>query len=162
LHYAGDDLLGLPGKYIGSFKYWGIFDHGTDQLGGGRGFEPHPFFRERVFWRHMQDLPDGFQFMGQLSVLSDQNFLEQFYKPEFDTAENQETFLYLTNRRGVFSGSILVEPNIRSWVTETQWLPKVEGHVLGWSPLDIFTYDAKVSAGYANFLTAPSPPPVQA
>jgi hypothetical protein len=157
--YGGTDLFGFPGRYSGSFKYWGIFDHGTDQLGGGRGFEPHPFFRERASWRHVEDFPEGFQVMAQLSYLSDKNFLEQYYKPEFDQAENQETFFYLTNRRGNFSGSILVEPRIRDWVTETAWLPKAEGHVIGWSPLDLLTYDAKLSVGYAQLLPTNIPPP---
>src|SRR5262249_55101314 len=61
--YADTDLFGFPGKYNGDVKLWGIFDHGTDQLGGGRGFEEHPFFRGRAYWRHMQELPEGFQFM---------------------------------------------------------------------------------------------------
>src|SRR5205823_278450 len=134
--YGGDGLFGLPGHYAGNFKFWSIFDHATDIIGALRGGEVHPLFRDRVFWRHMQDLPDCWQFMGQVSYLSDKNFLEQYYKPEFDQEPNQETFAYASKRLGNLGGSILVEPHIRNWVTETAWLPKAEGRVLGWSFLD--------------------------
>ena len=161
--YGGKDLFGLPGDYSGNIKFWGIFDHGHDVIGALRGNEAHPFFRDRVFWRHMQDLPDDWQFMGQVSYLSDKNFLEQYYKPEFDQGPNQETFVYATKRLGNLGGSILVEPRIRDWVTETSWLPRADGRILGWSFFDLLTYDAKASVGYAQLKpTALPPPPVQA
>src|SRR5262249_18370968 len=93
-NYTGDQLLGMDGKYTGILKPDGLPDHGTDILGGGRGGE-HPLWRGRVFWNHLEDLPAGIQLMTQLSLLSDKNFLEQYYKPEFDLAPNQETFVYL-------------------------------------------------------------------
>ena len=148
--YDGNDLFDLPGHYNGRFKLWGIYDKGQDILGGFRVGEPHPLWRGRLFWRHMEDFPEGFQLQTQVSLLSDKNLLEQYYKPEFDQELNQETFVNLLYRRGVLGGSLLVEPHIRSWVTETAWLPKAEGRVIGWSFLDLFTYDARVSAGYAD------------
>src|SRR5262249_45672673 len=35
--YAGQDLFGFPGKYVGLVKAYGIHDRGKDILGGGRG-----------------------------------------------------------------------------------------------------------------------------
>ena len=78
-------------------KLYGIQDHGTDILGGNRGVEPvHPDLRGRATWRHQQEIISGLYFQGQLAYLSDKNFLEQFYKQEFDLGPNQETFAYLT------------------------------------------------------------------
>ncbi|MFL5339372.1 MAG: hypothetical protein ACJ8F7_04315 [Gemmataceae bacterium] len=156
--YYGDNLWGLPGHAFGLLKYWAIFDHGNDLIGAFRGTEVHPLFRERLLFRHVQDMPDDWIVMGQVSYLSDKNFMEQFYKPEFDQEPNQETFLYVNKRLGNIGGNLLVEDRIRNWVTETSWLPKAEGRVLGWSFLDRFTYDAKASVGYAELRPTALPP----
>jgi hypothetical protein len=158
-NYTGDELLGMDGKYAGVLKAYGLADHGRDILGGGRGGE-HPRWRGRVFWQHQEDLPAGFQIMTQLSLLSDKNFLEQYYKPEFDTAPNQETFVYIKNSQGIWGGSLLAEPFVgRNWVTETQWYPRGDARLMGWSPLDLVTYNARASIGYANLQPTVQPPP---
>jgi hypothetical protein len=161
-NYTGEDFLGIPGQYNGVFKLYGLRDHGSDILGGGRG-GPHPLWRGRLFWDDQRDLPYGFTALTQVSLLSDKNFLEQYYKPEFDTKPNQETFVFLKNSQGTWGSNLLVEPYLRNWVTETAWLPKAEGRILGWSFLDRFTYDARVGAGFAMLQpTQIAPPPLLA
>jgi hypothetical protein len=163
LDYGGDEFLGFNGHNAGTIKLYGLYDKGVDILGGPRTGEPHPAWRGRLFMRHIQDLPDGWQFMGQLSLLSDKNFLEQYYKPEFDLETSQESFVYLNKHAEFLGGSLLVEPRMRSWVTETAWLPRAEGQVVGWSPLDLLTYNARTSVGFAELKTpGQPPPPVQA
>lgn len=157
--YSGDGLFGFGGRYLGAAKLYGLYDQGVDVLGGPRVGEPHPKFRGRAFWQHFQTLPEGWQVMAQVSLLSDKNFLEQYYKPEFDEAPNQETFFYLNKREGIWGASLLVEPRLRSWVTETAWLPKLEGHVIGWSPWDLLTYTARTSAGFGMLKPTSVPPP---
>jgi hypothetical protein len=158
--YAGKDLFGLPGPFAGMVKLYGIHDDGTDILGGGRGEnDAHPLWRGRVLARHQQTFLDEFTYQGQLSLLSDKNFLEQYYKPEFDTDLNQESYAYLKWQRGVFAATGLFKPRLRDWVTETEWLPRVDGNALGISFLDLFTYNARGSAGYAQLKTTNVPPP---
>ncbi len=153
--YAGRNMWGLEGRYTGDFKLYGIWDHGIDILGEFRPLLPRPdTFRGRVFWQHYHELPAGFKFQGQASYLSDPNFLESYYKPEFDLERNQETFAYLTRQRENAAFSLLVKPNIRSWVTETAWLPYADGTLIGESFLDRFTYNARASAGYADLNAA--------
>ena len=36
------------------------------------------------------------------------------------------------------------------WMTRTEWLPKVDGAVVGQSFWDLFVYNARASAGYAQ------------
>jgi hypothetical protein len=157
--YAGKDLFGLPGPFNGLVKMYGIYDDGIDVLGGGRGQnDDHPLWRGRVLARHQQRFLDEFTYQGQLSILSDKNFLEQYYKPEFDTDINQETFAYLKWQSGVLAGTALVKPNIRDWVTEDVWLPRVDGYALGVSWFDLFTYNARGSAGYGRLKTTSVPP----
>ena len=150
--YTGKDMFGLDGPYSGKIKAYGMQDGASDILGGGRGdFEPHPDWRGRVFAQHQQLFAQDFTFQGQISYLSDKNFLEQYYKPEFDTDLNQETFAYLKYQHGVFAATALGEPNIRSWVTETNWLPRLSANGLGFSPFDLFTYNVRADAAYAIF-----------
>ncbi len=139
-----------PGS--GFVRLYGLSDEGVDIIGGGRGVEPtHPDFRGRAQWRHVQELfsADTY-FQGQLSYLSDQNFLEQYYKAEFDLGPNQDTFAYLTHRYRNMWAAALVQPKIdRNWLTQTMWLPRVDGAITGESFWDLFNYNARASAGYA-------------
>ncbi|MFO0799913.1 MAG: hypothetical protein U0804_20780 [Gemmataceae bacterium] len=136
----------------GYMRLYGLSDGGVDVVGGGRGVEPtHPDFRGRGQWRHQQELfsADTY-FQGQLSYLSDQNFLEQFYKAEFDLGPNQDTFAYLTHRYRNMWAAALVQPKIdRNWLTQTMWLPRVDGAITGESFWDLLSYNARANAGYA-------------
>ena len=99
-------------------------------------------------------------FQGQLGLLSDKNFLEQYYKNEFDMGPNQETFAYLTWQRRNFGASALAEDRVtRQWVTETNWLPQVKGNLIGQTFLDdLFVYSARGQAGYAQLKPTEDPP----
>src|SRR5439155_21114327 len=169
--FSGKDLAGIPNRYEGIFKTYGIWDTGLDVLGGNRGQQifinpttslpiTHPEGRGRVFFRSQAwDLPEGFTVQAQLSVLSDHNFLEQYYKPEVDNELNQETFIYLKQQQQNWAWTFLAEPNIRNWVTETAWLPKVDGYLLGQKVLDVFTWNIHPSVAYAQLYPTHQPPP---
>jgi hypothetical protein len=158
--YAGNELFDIPGKYYGLTKAYGINDTGTDILGGFRGQDDkHPHWRGRFLERHTQELPEDFTLQLQVSVLSDKNFLEQYYKLEFDQDINQETFVYLKQQRDNWAWTVLAEPHIRNWVTETEWLPRTDGWLLGQSFFNLFTYNVHASAGYARLEPTDVPPP---
>jgi hypothetical protein len=162
--FAGKDLFGMPSRYDGIVKAYGILDSGTDNLGGGRGPDDnHPEQRGRVLARlNWFDLPEGFTVQTQLALLSDKNFLEQYFKNEFDTDINQETFLYVKQQQRNWAWTGLVEPRDRDWVTETEWLPRVDGYLLGQSFFNLLTYNVHGSAAYASLLpTGVPPPPVE-
>jgi hypothetical protein len=135
----------------GFVRLYGLSDRGVDQLGAYRGPEPvQPDARGRAMWRHTQELfgPDTY-LQAQVAYLTDKNFLEQYYKAEFDTGPNQETFAYLTHRYQNLWASALVQPKLgRNWETQSEWLPRVDGAVTGQSFWDLFVYDARASAGY--------------
>jgi hypothetical protein len=162
--FAGKDLFGMPSRYDGIVKAYGILDSGTDNLGGGRGPDDnHPEQRGRVLARlNWFDLPEGFTVQTQLALLSDKNFLEQYFKNEFDTDLNQDTFLYIKQQQSNWAWTGLVEPRLRDWVTETEWLPRVDGYLLGQSFFNLFTYNVHGSAAYASLQpTGVPPPPVE-
>jgi hypothetical protein len=172
--FATKDFLGIPGRYYGLIKGYGIYDTGSDVLGASSGdmvlvSNPptgpvyddlqHPNFRGRFLEQfNGYDLPNGFMFQSQISVLSDPFFLPQYYLNEYQTGYNQESFLYVKQQQDFAAWTALVEPNIRNFITETEWLPKVEGDLLGISLLDTFTYNLKSSAGYARLIPTDEPP----
>jgi hypothetical protein len=175
--FANKDFLGIPGRYTGEIKGYGIYDHGTDVVGPLPNdtvlvsnpppvFDDigHPTFRGRFFAKfNGQDMPDGFMVQGQISAQSDANFLRQYYQSEFQSDPNQETFVYLKQQQDWWAWTILAEPNIRNWVTETEWLPRLDGYGLGIKLLDHFTYNVKGDAAYARLRTTDVPPfPVDA
>lgn len=159
--YAGPDFLGLGKQATGFLRGYLVNDGGIDQLGGFRPPDPpRPYNRDRLEWRHNQELYESgttyVRLLHQIAYLSDQNFQEQYYKQEFDMGTNQETFAYLYGGRGNSFGSLWVEPNLaRDWMTETQWLPRVDGDLIGQSLLyDRLLYTGRANAGWANFSPA--------
>jgi hypothetical protein len=154
--YNVDGLFGLPGRYVGYVKAFGIDDHGKDILGGGRGeFDHHPEQRGSLQWyQTIRGLPDGFSVRSGLGAFSDKNFYEQYQKNSFDTDFNQETFAYVEQQKDNWAWTFLLEQRIRNWVTETDRLPEVQGYLIGQSFFDVLTYNANASAGYYQLQTA--------
>jgi hypothetical protein len=155
--YGGKDWFGVPNRYDGTVKLNGIYDRGFDVLGGPRpenDFEPENF-RGRVQWRQgVYDLPEGFTVQSQLAAISDRNYLEAYFKSEWDTDINQETFVYLKQQKDYWAYTVLLQPNDRNWITETQSLPRVDGYLLGVSLFDRLTSNTRVDAGYFKLHTS--------
>ncbi|QVL29816.1 hypothetical protein KIH39_13130 [Telmatocola sphagniphila] len=148
----GDKFYGMDMPFMTEFKAYGIYDQGHDKLGGPRenDFEPSQY-RSRISWKGQLEVTEELTFMGQIAHLSDPRFLESYYKPEFDSGDNLESFGYLKYQDGIGAVSVLGKANFdRFWVTETNWLPKASGYWLGQSFFDTFTYNAWGSAGYAQ------------
>jgi hypothetical protein len=170
--FEGINFFGIHSKYTGMIRLYGLTDHGTDVLGGGRGTETfwpdqftvwpvdHPAFRGQAFGKvNVQELPDGFSVVGQFSYLSDPNFLEQYYLNTFLNDNNQETFLYVKQQENNWAWSVQGQVNARPWLTETAWLPKADGYLLGQTFLeDHIVYDVKASAGYGQLRPADQVP----
>lgn len=155
LDYASPNPSLTANPYRGSIKAYWIRDEGEDVLPDRPStFGPPPADRGRFLWRHIQDFGEEWSVQAQVSYLSDHNFLEQYYKFEFDMGQNQETFAYTKWQRGIYSASLLAQQNIRDWVTETSWLPRADGYITGLSLFDRFTYHSWASAGYADLHVA--------
>ncbi|MBM3978865.1 MAG: LPS assembly protein LptD [Planctomycetes bacterium] len=152
---------GEPDRGVGFVKLYYLAEKGFDLLGADRGADQvRPPNRGRAIWRHQQEVADGLYFQGQLAYLSDKNFLEQFYKQEFDLGPNQETFAYLAWQRRNFGATALAEARInREFVSETNALPRVDAHLIGQTFFsDRFVYDMRASAGYFQSRPSEVPP----
>lgn len=157
--YEGTNLFGFSGPYRGRIDAWGINDNGVDNLGlDRRSLVPEEDFRGRVFAQHRQDLDNGFQFSAELGLISDRNFLEQYYEQEWDQNKDQTTGLQLKRIFG--NQSINVSGNVRlnDFFLETEWVPRLDHFIVG-QPLllDRLSWTAHTHAGYGRVRTADAP-----
>ncbi len=157
--YRGSDLLGIPGSYFGEGLGFYVFDQGKDNLGlDRRSLDPESDNRGRMQWRHRNNLPDGFSVTGELGILSDRNFLEQYFEDEFDEGKDVETLLHAKQQVDNWAWSALVRPDVNGFENTTEWLPRGDLYVLG-EPLlgGLATWTNHSSAGYAQLHPADAP-----
>ncbi len=157
--YNRPDLFGIGGPASGLFDAWAIHDRGIDNLGSDRREVPPEISnRYRVLQRHRQLLPNNFVLSGELGLVSDRNFLEEYYEREWDEFKDQTTDLEV--RRLVDGSSWYLRGQVRpnEFFTETQWLPRFDHYLLGTSLFgDRVTLFEHSSAAYSNFQIAAFP-----
>ncbi|MEM0927189.1 MAG: organic solvent tolerance protein OstA, partial [Planctomycetota bacterium] len=163
LDYELPGLLGVPGRTRGELDFWAIDDSGVDRLGLGRlEVEPEESFRGRALWRHRQQLPNDFEFIGQLGWISDRNFLEQYLENEWDQDPDHVTELRL--RKYYFNQvfDLSARAQLNDFFMETERLPALDHHLLG-AQLGPFTWSMRNHASYSRLNVADDPEdPVQA
>jgi hypothetical protein len=166
--FASDHFFGWKAKTTGMIKGYNVWDHGNDILGFDRGnfvaypspatLLPvvHPDYRGWGFGQlNVQELPAGFSIVGQFSFLSDRNFLEEFFLNSHLNDLDQMTYLNVKQQQENWAWTLLAQVNTRDWMTETNWLPKADGYLLGqtfsFGQLeDLLVYNGHASAGYAQ------------
>ncbi len=157
--YSRDGFLGLPGYTTGLIDYWGIFDDGLDNLGlGRRALVPEKDYRYRFLWQHRQFLDDEYQWTAEVGLISDRNFLEQFYEREWDELKDQNTTVELKRIYGNAAWSLSAAVRLNQFFTQTEWLPRFDHYRLGTSFLyDSLSWYEHTSLGFARLRTASTP-----
>ena len=157
--YDGPGFFGLQGQAKGQWDYWGIADKGLDNLGlGRRTIIPEQDYRYRLFGQHRQKFQSGWDLTGEVGVLSDRTFLEQYHEQEWDEFKDPRTGLRMKRLADNRSLSIEANGQINEFFTETQWLPRADHYWLGESLLgDRLTWFEHSQAGYANLNNATAP-----
>jgi hypothetical protein len=147
---AGFEVEYEQPDYKGEAMAYILQDHGKDDLGrirGRRDIEPPNEIRGRFGARHRQYLPYDWQLTTELSYLSDRNFLESFYRSEFNAGKPQETLLHLKRLKDNWAFSFLVKPRINDFENMTEELPTVEYHLKGasfWDNMLTFYSDSQL------------------
>jgi len=124
--------------YFGNIKSYLISDHGEDRLGridSRRDLKPDEELRGRFSWEHRQFMPYNWQLTAGISYLSDEHFLESFYRNEFGT-RSQETYVHLKRTQDNWSLSFLGKGRINDFADELEELPSGEYHLTGQSLFD--------------------------
>jgi len=165
------ELWGIPGVYTTSINAYGIDDTGLDILGYNRGqmllvtptddrFISHTPYRGRFSTLfNAQDLPDGFTVQARTYAISDRNFMEQYFPNEYYNGPEEETSIYVKQQEGIWAWTALAQTRIQYWMTETDYLPKVDGYVIGEKFFGLFTYNVRGDATFAQLQPADIPPP---
>ena len=137
----------------GSRHFYGIQDRGVDVLGQYRmAVPPEASYRYRLFGQHRELLPYDLQLSVELGLISDRNFVEEYYKSEYDQLKDETTGVELKRLHDNTSWSITADDRVNDFVTDTNWLPRADHFWLG-QPLfrDAFTWYEHSNAGYAQF-----------
>ena len=157
--YSRFGFFGLPGYATGLADFWGIYDDGLDNLGKGRrALVPEKNYRYRFLWQHRQYLSEEYQLTAEAGLISDRNFLEQYYEREWDELKDQSTAISLKRIYGNASWDLSAAVRVNPFFTQTDWLPRFDHYKLGESFLnDAFTWFEHTSVGLARFRAASRP-----
>ena len=150
--WRGADALGIPGTYDGSGLAWYIHDDGVDNLGlDRRALPPEEQDRYLARIRHRQRMPYNVELIAELGLVSDRNFMEQYFEADWDRDKDVENLLYLKQHFGSAAWTALVEPQLNDFYTETEWLPRGDFYILGQPFLGgALAYYTHSEAGYAR------------
>ena len=131
--YHTQNLFGIPGQSAGLIDFWGIDDHGYDNLGLDRShLQPEVDYRYRFLLQHRQELPDGFQLTVEGGAQSDRNFLQEYFKHEWDELKDQTTDVELRQTARTTSpgtSSPRCKPTPSS--PRSEWLPRGDSLLAG-------------------------------
>ncbi|MHC4633377.1 MAG: LPS assembly protein LptD, partial [Planctomycetota bacterium] len=132
IEYAREDYFGRMFGYI-------IDDHGEDRLGRHstrRDLEPPRELRGRFRWQHRHFLPHNWQLTSEVSYTSDENFIEGYYRNEFNVGKEQETLVYLKRIEDNWGLAFLGKARINNFWDKLEELPSAEFHWTGQSLFD--------------------------
>ncbi len=148
---AGVDIDYRRQDYYGNVIGYVLRDRGTDDLGRStdrQNIDPGEDIRGRFRFRHRHYLPYDWQATIETSYASDENFLEWFYRSEFDTGKKQETLVHLKRLKDNWAFSLLGKFRINNHKSITEELPTLGFHLKGasfWDHKLTFYSDTQIS-----------------
>lgn len=131
----------------GLFEGYYINDHGEDDLGPFRDGTIDSENRGRLTWRHMEFLPDNWRLTLEASYISDDHFLEEYRRSEFEEAKEQETLAYLKKQENNWAFTLLAQWRILDFLTQTEHLPDAAFHWIGEPLADIANFYSESHLG---------------
>lgn len=144
LDYELENAYGLVRSYY-------IYDRGEDNLGPFRDGTVEDPNRDRALIRHRQILPDDWELTIEASHISDRNFLEEYFRPEFEEGKEQETLLYLKKQKNNWAFTTLAQWRILDFLTQTEHLPDLGFHWVGQPLANIINYYNESHLGFVRY-----------
>jgi len=133
---SGIEINYVREKYFGRLLGYIIDDHGEDRLGridSRRDLEPPHDLRGRFKFQHRQFLPYNWQLTTEAGYTSDRNFLEQYYRHEFNADKEQETIVHAKRLEDNWALSLLGKWRLNDFADTLEELPSAEFHWTGQS-----------------------------
>jgi hypothetical protein len=97
-------------------------DSGTDEIGGRRDIEQNSETRGFMQWQHRQYLREDWELSLETAYVSDETFLEEFFREEATQAKPYETSLYLKKQRDEWAISLLGRYDLNDFTPQTTTL----------------------------------------
>ncbi|MDZ4820804.1 MAG: hypothetical protein SGJ20_17705, partial [Planctomycetota bacterium] len=158
--YENDIFFGTGMATTGMIDAWFIHDTGLDTLGSNQAaMVPATENRGRLVARHKQQLQNNWSLTAQLGYVSDINFLDQYFEPEWNESPDTLTSIWLTHIQDNQSWVISASAQINQIFLDTTQVPRVDHFSIGrafWE--DRLVWNEHSSAGY--FMQWPSALPV--
>ncbi len=155
--YRRNEFLGIVGPVSGLVDYWGLKDHGEDLLAGRGWVQPESEYRHRLFWKHRQQIAEEYLLSAEVNWISDRNFLEQYYRTEWETFKDFTTGVELRRARDHISWSVAADVRLNDFLTQTEWLPRADHFILGQQVAEGLTWFSHSGVGYGRFRTGAAP-----
>lgn len=133
---AGADIEYTKTNYYGYMRSYLLNNEGNDKLGDTsdrRDVDPGRDLRGRLQWRHRQFLPYDWQATFEAAYSTDETYLEQFNRTEFNTGKEQETLVHLKRIKDNWGFSFLNKFRIMDFQETTEEIPTVDFHLKGQS-----------------------------
>jgi hypothetical protein len=136
-NYNNDFISGGQQRFAGLWDLFYINDGGRDTLGSDRvNMIPEETNRYRVLGRHRQQLDNGWQLSAQVGLISDRNFLEQYFERDWDEQKDADTGIELKRIFDNQSLALSIDYNPNEFFLRTQQLPRLDYFNLGSSWFD--------------------------
>jgi lipopolysaccharide assembly outer membrane protein LptD (OstA) len=154
MDYKQDDYFGLLKTYY-------INDHGKDDLGSGslHDVSPDTENRGRALWRHRQLLGKGWELSLEGSYISDDQFMQEYYRNEWENAKPPEDAIYLVKRQDNWQFSTLANWRLNDFLTETEHFPDAMFSLIGEPLGEYATLYSESRAGVVRYRTDDNNPP---
>jgi hypothetical protein len=130
--YEQENRLGKITGYL-------INDRGEDRLGRvnfRRNLDPDEDLRGKFSWVNREFLPYNWQVTTGIAYESDENFLESYYRREYNTGPDRETYIHLKRIEDNWGMAFLAKGRINDFADELEEMPTGEYHLTGQSIFD--------------------------
>jgi hypothetical protein len=144
-------------RYSGYGRVFALLDgREEDEFGDMRRGVEAPRTRGRLLMRHKEYLPQDWEAQFELSYLCDKNFLEQYWRDEFDAGKEQETLVYAKKQRDNWAFTALLKYRLNRFDTQSESFPDLGLYLIG-EPLDeLGTFFSESHAGLKRYRPADS------
>jgi hypothetical protein len=136
---TGIDVDYAQEEHLGKIIGYVINDRGKDRLGRvdfRRNIEPPEQTRGRFSWVHREFMPYNWQLTTGINYESDENFIESYYRKEFNTGPERETYVHLKRIEDNWAIAFLGKGKINDFADELEEYPTGEFHLTGQSIFD--------------------------
>lgn len=135
--YGNDFIWGNEKPFRGLFDVFYIHDGGLDTLGTDRiNMVPEARERYRFLGQHRQLLDNGWQISAELGIISDRNFLEQYFEGQWDDQKDSITGIELKRIFDNQSLAFALDYNPNDFFLRVNQLPRVDYFNLGTALFD--------------------------